>query len=161
MQNTHRKRLTKQRFTSQVLKHPFSKKSNPLNHIPIGAFIEVWGSQVMGGRGTAGSSTYAIDGSLSKNPVLQTGNTTEFVKLFSASNLPFGTHTLTITNIGVHLTIGYFKVQKIGIGSLAPGPALASIKGIPSPITSTISISSSEVSRGGTSGVNISCYYPI
>ena len=136
---------------------------SPLDYPPTGTFIEVWGSQAMGGRGSAGNSTYILDGSIaSRNIAFQPGNTTSFVKLFSTPSLHSGAHTLTIVNCGVHLTIGYFKVQKIDIGSLAPSSALANIGealGATSGISSTVSFGSSKASQEGTPWY--SCFMPL
>ena len=97
-------------------------------HEVIGSFIEVWGAQIRGGRGSRGNSSYSVDRYLNQSnadflshPATQVTPT----MLYSISGLGAESHTLGIKNSGVTLYIAHFKVQdtKSVITTLTPPPS--------------------------------------
>ena len=82
-------------------------------HESSGGFIEVWGAQLMGGRGKYGNSSYTVDRSQSPNNTILLSSISSVLPsiLFSTSGLGTDLHTLKFENGGVQLYIAHFKVQ--------------------------------------------------
>ena len=67
----------------------------------------------MGGQGVNGSSVYIVDGQpLFWNTDTPTTPSNTASMLFSKADLSPNSHTLTVYNGGVQLTLGYFIVQR-------------------------------------------------
>ena len=84
-----------------------------------GPLVEVWGSKTIGDSLYEGNSTYVVDG----EPPIMNGKFGEDLQttptmLFVRSGLPQGTHTLSITNVCVQVTLGYFIVQETGLATV-------------------------------------------
>ena len=87
----------------------------------------MWGWQKFGGRGTDGNSTYIVDGeTLFKNTALSEIDSSTASMLFSKTDLSYRPHTVTVRNAGVHLTLGYFKVQASAASTQTPANTLSS-----------------------------------
>ena len=73
----------------------------------------MWGWQTEGGRRELGNSTYVVDNAtlLASNAGPTTTIPATATILFSTSGLGSGTHTISITNVGVVLGIDHFIVQ--------------------------------------------------
>ena len=86
-----------------------------------GTSITVFGAQLHG-NADGGSVSYVLDGAAALNTTAQLQNsTTPFTSaIFSSPVLPLGVHTLNITNNGIDLIIGYFKVINCDLSIASP-----------------------------------------
>ena len=77
---------------------------------------------MVGSQGSDGNSTYIVDGeTFLRNPALNTVESSTASMLFGKEDLSSGSHVVTVSNGGVRLTLGYFKVQATVTSTQTPG----------------------------------------